>query len=88
MNKNGKQRIGRNKFFKNKNAFKVSLIVDELKMPFSVHIDKGNINDAKLGLINLSKLYKCVKMFNFKNKPYILGKQAKPVTLQPFRLLR
>ena len=42
MNKTGKQRLGRNRFFKNKNAYKISIISDMNSLPVSIIIDSGN----------------------------------------------
>jgi len=73
MNKNGKQRLGRNKFFKNKNCYKLSFIVDTYGFPLSIHINSGNINDSKLGLINLNRLFLCTKKIDIYKKPYLLA---------------
>ncbi len=40
--------IGRNKYFKNKNILKISLITDSYGVPFNVITTKGNFNDAKI----------------------------------------
>jgi len=50
MNLNGKENIGRNKHNKNKNCYKVSIIVDSNGIPHSTSIVAGNHNDAKIGL--------------------------------------
>ncbi len=73
MNKNGKQKLGRNKYYKNKNAYKLSLIVDSFGLPVSIFIDSGNINDSKLGFINFNKLFMCVKQNNTYVKFYLLA---------------
>ena len=72
MNKNGKQKLGRNRFFKNKNAYKISFIVDTNKLPVSIDIDRANKDDAKIGLQNLDKIFTILKKMN-NIKPYILG---------------
>jgi hypothetical protein len=46
-NLNGKERIGRNKFYKNKKCTKLSLIIDNNNVPLSIIIKAGNINDSK-----------------------------------------
>lgn len=73
MNKNGKQKLGRNKYFKNKRCYKLSFIVDSLGMPNSIHIDAGNINDAKIGLINFNKLFTCIKQIDIYKKAYMFA---------------
>ena len=47
MNKFGKNKIARNKYFKNKNCNKISLITDNDGIPLSVVVDKGNKHDLK-----------------------------------------
>ena len=41
--------------------------------PNSIHIDSGNLNDAKMGMTNMSKLFMCVRNLNIEYKPYILA---------------
>lgn len=48
QNKSGKQFIGRNKFFKNKNCNKISLITDSVGVPLSIFIGSGNTHDIPL----------------------------------------
>ena len=50
MNKFGKECIARNKFFKNKNCNKVSVVTDIKGIPISVLIKTGNVHD--LNFIN------------------------------------
>jgi transposase len=47
LNKHGKNKIGRNKFFKNKNGNKISIITDIHGIPLSVFVNKGTIHDIK-----------------------------------------
>ena len=48
QNKNGKEKIGRNVFYKNKKGIKVTTIVDTKGVPIKVSINKGNRHDAKI----------------------------------------
>lgn len=64
-NKNGTNKIGRNKFYKNKNTTKISLMCDSYGFPLSIFFIKGNyhdnsifekhIKDAKLIIPNIQK---------------------------------
>ena len=45
MNICGKNKISRNKFFKNKNCNKISLITDDNGIPLSVLVNKGTVHD-------------------------------------------
>ena len=73
MNINGKEELGRNKHFKNKNSYKVSLIVDSNRIPLSTVINSGNKNDAKIGEINIDTTKKRINELNLKCKPYMLA---------------
>ena len=73
MNKNGKEDIGRNKHFKNKNCFKLSTIVDSNGVPLSVSINPGNNNDAKIGEIDIDNIGYQVKEINEFCRPYMLA---------------
>lgn len=44
-NKNGINKIGRNKFYKNKNTTKISLMTDKNGFPLSIFFIKGNYHD-------------------------------------------
>jgi transposase len=46
-NKNGINKIGRNKFYKNKKVTKISLMTDKRGFPLSIHFLKGNYHDTK-----------------------------------------
>lgn len=72
-NKNGKQSLGRNKYFKNKKCYKLSFITDSNGIPNSVLIKPGNINDAKIGEQNIKSHCKEIKQINIKYRPYILA---------------
>lgn len=67
---NGKRNIGRNKFYKNKNGIKLSIICDSLGVPNSVVFKPGNVNDS---VQNLNKLYTIAKNYNPKKKSIIMG---------------
>jgi len=45
INKFGKNNISRNKFFKNKNCNKISLVTDLSGIPLSILFDSGNVHD-------------------------------------------
>lgn len=47
-NKNGTNKIGRNKFYKNKKATKISLMTDTNGFPLSVFFMKGNYHDISI----------------------------------------
>lgn len=47
-NKNGINKIGRNKFYKNKNATKISLMCDSYGFPLSIFFMKGNYHDNSI----------------------------------------
>lgn len=70
MNKCGRTKLGRNKFYKNKNCYKLSIIIDAFKNPISASVEAGNLNDAKIGINNISNLiYDISKL----KKAYILA---------------
>lgn len=79
LNKNGqkkinnKRKIGRNKFYKNKNGIKLSIICDSIGIPNSVTFAPGNMNDAIIGFTNLAKLHQLSKSAQLKNKPTLMG---------------
>ena len=45
LNKFGHNKIKRNKYFKNKNCNKISMITDNFGVPLSIFIDSGNVHD-------------------------------------------
>lgn len=47
-NQYGIENIGRNKYYKNKQGYKLSLITDVYGIPFSILIENGSKNDAKM----------------------------------------
>lgn len=47
FNKNGINKIGRNKFYKNKNCTKISLMTDIYGFPLSIFFMKGNYHDMR-----------------------------------------
>ena len=73
MNINGKEELGRNTHFKNKNCYKVSIIVDSNSIPHSTVVVSGNKNDAKIGEINVDMTKKRINELNLKCKPYMLA---------------
>ena len=48
INKKGTNFMGRNKYMKNKNCNKVSIITDKKFIPIDIQILKGNVNDSKI----------------------------------------
>ena len=73
LNKNGKETLGRNKHFKNKNCYKISTIVDNNRIPSSTTVEPGNKNDAKIGLTNIDKINENIKIINSKCESYMLA---------------
>ena len=73
MNINGKENIGRNKHNKNKNCYKLSIIVDSNGVPHSTSVVSGNKNDAKIGMKNINAINDNVNEINKNCKPYMLA---------------
>ena len=73
MNINGKEGLGRNTHFKNKNCYKISMIVDSNRIPHSTIITAGNHNDAKIGLTNIDTINEYINIKNGIHKPYLLA---------------
>jgi hypothetical protein len=48
INKKGIDRKERNKYMKNKNCNKVSIITDNKFVPIKIHVYKGNLNDSNI----------------------------------------
>jgi transposase len=71
-NKNGINKIGRNKFYKNKNATKISLMVDKNGFPLSILFIKGNYHDNCV----FNKHIKDVKLILPKEKKSIVADKA------------
>ena len=63
INKKGTNFMGRNKYMKNKNCNKVSIITDKKFIPIDIQIFKGNVNDSKI----LQKQMKII----LENKDYV-----------------
>lgn len=74
MNICGKNKISRNKFFKNKNCNKISLITDDNGIPLSVLVNKGTVHDITF----INKHYNDLIIFSKKNniKKYLLADKA------------
>lgn len=81
-NKNGTNKIGRNKFYKNKKTTKISLMTDKNGFPLSIFFMKGNyhdnsifhkhIKDAKLIVPNKKKTIIADKAYSSKNNYKLL----------------
>ncbi len=71
QNKYGKGNIARNKFFKNKKCFKLSIITDFNNIPFSVLLSNGNLHDATIFNDHKNDIIKYKK--NISNKSYFLA---------------
>jgi hypothetical protein len=71
MNINGAQKIGRNKYFKNKNCYKLSAIIDAYKNPLFVSVNPGNNNDSKIGISDIINISSVVNKLNTRIKPYM-----------------
>jgi len=67
LNKFGKNHIARNKFFKNKNCNKVSLITDINGIPLSVLINTGNVHDLSFIQKHMKDLLLLNKKYNKKD---------------------
>lgn len=74
MNICGKNKISRNKFFKNKNCNKISLITDDNGIPLSVLVNKGTVHDVTF----INKHYNDLIILSKKNniKKYLLADKA------------
>jgi len=55
-NKYGSQFLGRNKYFKNKRGYKLSLLIDNKGIANSILIRPGNLNDKNIGIEHLNKI--------------------------------
>ena len=76
-NINGNEILGRNKFNKNKNCNKISIICDDDGIPLNCIIDRGNIHDSKFFIhhvesiknnMNLNNLF---NIHDFKSKIFL-----------------
>lgn len=75
-NQFGVNKIGRNKFYKNKKIMKISLVTDLNGIPISVLLDKGNRYDSTFIEDHLNDLYivtNSKKYNNCKYKQYFIG---------------
>ena len=77
QNINGIDCIGRNKYFKNKKGTKISFIIDDKKIPISIVLDKGNVNDGQFIEKHLQNMLIDTNTKKFVNnnryKQYFLG---------------
>ena len=55
-NKYGRENIGRNKYYKNKNISKLSLITDNNKAILNIQLFSGNKNDSRIAVEHLTNL--------------------------------
>ena len=62
-----------NKYYKNKNVIKISVICDAIGVPISVEIYSGNKNDANIFLSQLNNDVLINKIIYDKYKKYLLG---------------
>jgi len=67
-NKYGNENIGRNKYYKNKNISKLSLVTDTNGAILNVKLFSGNHNDAKIGVDHIQKLQKTEALVKHINK--------------------
>ena len=70
-NKNGINKLGRNKFYKNKMTTKISLMTDINGFPFSVLFTKGNYHDNSVFHKHVTD---CIKLVRFNKKRIIADK--------------
>jgi transposase len=70
-NKNGVNKLGRNKFYKNKRTTKISLMTDTNGFPLSVLFMKGNYHDNKVFNKHVTN---CINLTRFDNKKIIADK--------------
>ena len=79
-NMNGSEKIGRNKYFKNKKCTKLSCITDIHGIPMSVLIDSGNTHDVLFINEHLNNMYVITNARKYKNhnryKQYMLADKA------------
>ena len=68
-NKGGVEKIGRNKFYKNKNVTKTSLMVDTNGVPINVGLYKGNEHDSKILIDHLKNPF----LINIQMKRYFIA---------------
>lgn len=50
QNKHGTEKIGRNKFYKNKKDIKLTTIVDAKEVPINIKLSKDNKHDVQIAL--------------------------------------
>lgn len=68
MNKYGTNYVARNKFFKNKNCNKISLMTDNMGIPISVLVNSGNIHDINFIEDHMKDLHYYKKNNKFSGK--------------------
>ena len=81
-NKYGCDKVGRNKYYKNKKITKLSIITDEQGIPISVKLDAGNIHDSKIMTEQLNdKHCHLIKVLQPRNKIMMADKgyDSKPL---------
>lgn len=66
------KRVGRNKFYKNKNGLKFTTIVDDNGTPLTISLDNGKIYDSKLLISICDKMLTDINL-TFNNKQYLLA---------------
>jgi transposase len=93
MNKYGINKMARNKFFKNKNCNKISIITDVNGIPLSVLINKGTLHDIKFldghfkDLIYINKQNNNPSSFLLADKAYVSKKYRKMLKTINCRLM-
>ena len=70
---NGRCNIGRNKFYKNKNGVKLSIICDSIGIPNSIVFKPGSVNDSIIRLEYLNKLFTIAKNYSPNKQSIIMG---------------
>ena len=73
QNKLGKNRIARNKYFRNKNCNKVSIVTDVEGIPLSVLCDIGNKHDLTFCDKHINDLLIIKRKYKLNNKLYMLA---------------
>lgn len=77
QNQFGVDKIGRNKYFKNKKVTKLSIVTDVNGIPISVLLDKGNVHDSQFIEKHLNDFLIVTKTYEYRNfnkyKQYMLA---------------
>ena len=92
MNKYGKNKIKRNKFFKNKNCNKISTITDIHGVPISILVNSGNVHDLSFINRHMNDLFILNKKFNqniilLADKSYESKKVRRELQLKKYSLM-